>query len=479
MATHKFKKTILSLKDGDTFTVPDGSGGTKVLKLTPERLKKWAGTFQQMKSAGINVPAPWRHQKEMTPVVMGHEGEGAVADAAQNAGFWTEMKYDPRAKALVGVVEVPGDRNDPNTPAGKMGTLVKETSIFTAPSWTDGRGRKWEDAIMHVGCVTYPIEPGQDNFELVEGEQVICMSFQEKPKKKPEEAPGGGTETDPAGETEVLDPESGTVSGDPEDVDKGLAEPESVPVGGGEIGNVIGMLESAGIVLPSSTTPNNFLAYLEIALGQFLACNEGEEEEMDGTYNTPPEGAKEKNAPVIMSFSDPQIKAILASKAVNPDTNKPFTEDELRGAVAPKIDDNVIMSHPLVTKLANTVDSVTSVLNEQARSGYRQRAGRLVNAKVIAALGPTGILINISRGSVVDQAALVRALEEKKIAAAGLDVFEVEPCVPEGLADMPDNVVLQPHQASATHETRGAMGDLMIANVQAFLAGKPLLSRVN
>ena len=103
----------------------------------------------------------------------------------------------------------------------------------------------------------------------------------------------------------------------------------------------------------------------------------------------------------------------------------------------------------------------------------------LVNARVIEALGPNGILINISRGSVVDQAALVKALKEKRIAAAGLDVFEVEPCVPEGLADMPDNVVLQPHQASATHETRGAMGDLMIANVQAFLAGKPLLSRVN
>jgi lactate dehydrogenase-like 2-hydroxyacid dehydrogenase len=102
----------------------------------------------------------------------------------------------------------------------------------------------------------------------------------------------------------------------------------------------------------------------------------------------------------------------------------------------------------------------------------------LVNAKVLEALGPTGILINVARGSVVDQRALVDALKAKKIAAAGLDVFEVEPCVPEGLADMLDSVVLQPHQASASHETRGAMGDLMIANVQAFLAGKPVLTPV-
>jgi lactate dehydrogenase-like 2-hydroxyacid dehydrogenase len=103
----------------------------------------------------------------------------------------------------------------------------------------------------------------------------------------------------------------------------------------------------------------------------------------------------------------------------------------------------------------------------------------LVNAQVLEALGPSGILINVARGSVVDQAALVDALKSGKIAAAGLDVFETEPCQPEGLIDMLDNVVLQPHQASATHETRAAMGDLMIANVQAFLAGKPLLTPVN
>ena len=102
----------------------------------------------------------------------------------------------------------------------------------------------------------------------------------------------------------------------------------------------------------------------------------------------------------------------------------------------------------------------------------------LVNAAVLEALGPDGIFINVARGSVVDQVALVAALKDRKIAAAGLDVFETEPCVPAGLVDMLDNVVLQPHQASASHETRGAMGDLMIANVQAFLAGKPLLTPV-
>lgn len=103
----------------------------------------------------------------------------------------------------------------------------------------------------------------------------------------------------------------------------------------------------------------------------------------------------------------------------------------------------------------------------------------LIGAPVFEALGKSGIFINVARGSVVDEAALTQALKAGTIAAAGLDVFETEPCLPSGLAEMTENVVLQPHQASASHETRGAMGDLMIANVQAFLAGKKPLTPVN
>ncbi len=101
----------------------------------------------------------------------------------------------------------------------------------------------------------------------------------------------------------------------------------------------------------------------------------------------------------------------------------------------------------------------------------------LVDANILAALGKTGFLVNIARGSVVDEAALVKALHDGVIAGAGLDVFADEPRVPEALFAM-DNVVLQPHQASATHETRTAMGQLMIDNLQAHFAGTPLLTPV-
>ena len=101
----------------------------------------------------------------------------------------------------------------------------------------------------------------------------------------------------------------------------------------------------------------------------------------------------------------------------------------------------------------------------------------LVNAEVLAALGPEGTLINVARGSVVDEPALVKALAEGTLGAAGLDVFEVEPRVPEALWAM-DNVVLQPHMASATHETRKAMGDLAVDNLRAHFDGKPVLTQV-
>ena len=101
----------------------------------------------------------------------------------------------------------------------------------------------------------------------------------------------------------------------------------------------------------------------------------------------------------------------------------------------------------------------------------------LVNAEVLKALGSQGYLINVARGSVVNQTALIPALEERAIAGAALDVFEDEPNVPEALRNL-DNVVLTPHIASATWQTRHAMAELAFGNLQAHFAGKPLLSPV-
>lgn len=102
---------------------------------------------------------------------------------------------------------------------------------------------------------------------------------------------------------------------------------------------------------------------------------------------------------------------------------------------------------------------------------------RLVDGAVLEALGPQGVLVNVARGSVVDEAALVTALDRKLIAGAALDVFENEPHVPDALRG-DGNVVLTPHIASATVECRTAMADLVLGNLRAFLAGEALLTPV-
>jgi len=102
---------------------------------------------------------------------------------------------------------------------------------------------------------------------------------------------------------------------------------------------------------------------------------------------------------------------------------------------------------------------------------------KIVNKAVIEALGPSGILVNVARGAVVDEDALVEALVSGKLGGAGLDVFANEPQVPEVLFGM-DNVVLQPHVGSATHETRRAMSQLVLDNLDAHFAGKPLLTEI-
>ncbi|WP_298216851.1 2-hydroxyacid dehydrogenase [Acidocella sp.] len=100
-----------------------------------------------------------------------------------------------------------------------------------------------------------------------------------------------------------------------------------------------------------------------------------------------------------------------------------------------------------------------------------------INAAVLNKLGPNGILINVARGSVVDETALIAALREGAILAAGLDVFEDEPRVPQALRDCA-NAVLTPHIGTGTYYTRGLMGDLVIANIRSWFAGQGPLTPV-
>ena len=101
----------------------------------------------------------------------------------------------------------------------------------------------------------------------------------------------------------------------------------------------------------------------------------------------------------------------------------------------------------------------------------------IVNAEILEALGANGVLVNVSRGTLVDEAALIEALKSGTILAAGLDVFENEPRVPEELLKL-DNAVLLPHVGSASIRTRLAMANLVVDNVLSWMTGKGPLTPV-
>ncbi len=127
--------------------------------------------------------------------------------------------------------------------------------------------------------------------------------------------------------------------------------------------------------------------------------------------------------------------------------------------------------YPVLLDMAREVDVLIAIVPGGAETR------NLINAEILEALGPTGILINMARGSVVDEPALIAALRDKKIFAAGLDVFANESSVPRELIEM-ENVVLFPHLGSASVYTRSAMDQLVVDNLLSWISGKGPLTPV-
>jgi lactate dehydrogenase-like 2-hydroxyacid dehydrogenase len=127
--------------------------------------------------------------------------------------------------------------------------------------------------------------------------------------------------------------------------------------------------------------------------------------------------------------------------------------------------------YPDLIEMAKAVDTLIAIVPGGPGTT------KMINAEVMKTLGPRGVIINVARGTVVDEQALVAALKSGTILAAGLDVFEKEPNVPDELKSM-QNVVLLPHIGSASVVTRNAMDQLVVDNLKAWFAGKPPLTPV-
>ena len=332
----KFEKMIVS---AGTYLVGEEGGGRRVEVLTPERLKHWATQFSRMKQNGLAVPGPWKHAKEAMPVMMGNNGTVERSDL--NAGFWDEMvvrRNEQGVDTLWGIIEAPGDPNDLNTNAGKIGKVVKETSIYARPEFVDGKGNVYKDAIMHAALVTHPIEPGQSNFKLLEPQDgmTIAMSHCTGLLMSADSTPfskSGKTSDDLPGS-------------EPND-DQGNVE--DAPTG--DLKTVIDLLAQIGVIIPKDTQADNFNERLSVALQQRISGEDDEEEE-EGSLTKPPKDAEQESVPMIMSTP----------------------------AKAPEVTADVIMSHPSYVALKTQNTQLFNVMNEQARSARGTRINALIRA---------------------------------------------------------------------------------------------------
>lgn len=260
----RFTKEIV--REGNFF-VSDDKGGRHETTLTREQFLRWIANYQKMRSKGYNIPAPWGHDFENgVPVRFGRDG---APKPLENAGFVEDLRLEfvagPNGEAqaaLVGEFEVPGDENDANTPAGRVGKTVKETSVYIRPSFTDGTGETYDETLMHAALVLHGIQPGQPNFTPIEkGSYAIAMS-QMVPVAMSSTAPGD------------LAAQFDNEADDEDELRENAGKPTNK--GTDTLGQLIGALRDAKLMdLPDETTEDTVLQYMLVAVRQNKLTSNG------------------------------------------------------------------------------------------------------------------------------------------------------------------------------------------------------------
>jgi hypothetical protein len=314
----EFEKVIVT--EGNYKQV-DKNGKPYIRHVSKEDLEQAALTAKEMTEAGHKIPGPWKHDFEITAFNKVEEGNGGLLeDSTRNAGFWKRIwtrVNDSGKTELVGAVEAPGDKNDPDTPAGKIGTQVQDTSIYLRDKFVDGTGKEWKKALMHVALVTHPIEPGQQNFQ--EGDTYVAMS-------------------------ELV-----------------ADEPNLTEL-------VTKCKTILQLYLPPNTTMDNLVYNLLTSIGQYeLMMQEEEKDDQHSSVNT-----SFKAEPVIMAnLSKEAIEAVVKAGAINPDTKKPYTAEDFK-TEPPKTD-------PVVMNQSDSL--VMSFMEGQNKISLRGRIDRLVETR--------------------------------------------------------------------------------------------------
>tara|TARA_R110002020_G_scaffold62712_2_gene167496 strand:+ start:1230 stop:2516 length:1287 start_codon:yes stop_codon:yes gene_type:complete len=311
----RFKKPIVNT---GIYSVPSPEGSKRV-SITKDRLNHWTTQFNDMRESGISVPAPWSHSKEALPIQMGSDGTLPRSDI--NAGWWDKLWVD--GDTLWGELDIPR-----NEDAVKIGTSVRESSIYVRPDFNDGSGNNWKDSLMHIALVTHPIENGQDNFQPVEanGEGIsLAMSQLTEPLSMAEEK----------------------------------VEGQQYNAANASMNTVLDALRENKIDLPDDTGEDNFMERLLTALRQKKVSESPDEEEV---LTNQPEGAKEQPAPVAMAQE---------KQETNVDAQQ---DSQDQGAV------DLVMSHPKYKAAQQTIQFLLNHLGGQQKQALSSRRNALIES---------------------------------------------------------------------------------------------------
>ena len=261
-----FKKEILPVGK----YVPMTKDGTRVIReFTEKDIREYANTGNCMLAAGLKIPAPFNHDAKAFP---------GSTDAFNNAGYWTSFVVEKNAtgkQAMFGLVDAVGDISDVNTPAGKIGTSVKEVSIHGKETWTDGLGRTWNKAPLHIALCLNPVVPGQSNFELQADSFALSMDMA---------------------------------------CDEGIAD----------ISNLRNALKENNIFLPENVTLPTLASTLLVALKQIALTKVGGQDDQAKVEPIPVYFSLENDMPL----TEAQAKILIDTKAVNPTTKTAFTMED-------------------------------------------------------------------------------------------------------------------------------------------------------
>lgn len=299
----------------DVYSVKTAKG-RRIKAVTSKLLSDVADTGNKMIAAGLNIPAPYAHMDGNKTVPSPTQGtEKPTWSANFNAGFWKKFELTP-AGELAGYIEVENEDD-----VKKIGTSIKETSVWLEPEWEDGLGRKWKNALRHVALVTNPIEPDQENFQLVDSspEYALAMSFcmsdavggdSTPPKKKDGDGDGKTGESTQRGEGASTP--SNTSGEDPKSDDSGEDSDNDEDIQSGNVPEIVSLLkDKLGYELPSDTTPQNFLDRLRTLL---TSIKKEEEEEVDLVDDEQPkkdDKSEAKSPPFAMADDNKDNSVIL------------------------------------------------------------------------------------------------------------------------------------------------------------------------